>query len=1009
MIQKLKRLLNLKVLVILILAGGMIYFDQASGIKLGLDLKGGSQLDYLVDLSKVPAEDQDQVVEGVQEVIRKRVDSLGVSEPNIYLSKVGTETHVVVELAGITDLEEAKATVGKTIQLEFREQNTEVDPNQVAEAQSGATAFYNAVLAGEDFATKGAAEAKTLGDKVSFSQEELNAVDNLSEDLKKAVEGKEVGALIAPTEMSDGYTIGADGQLQVLKGFTVIQITGRDKQTVEEKIEPEVSARHILVSYKGATKSTSERTKAEAKAKAEDLLKQIQGGTPLADLATSNSDDSGSAAKGGDLGSFKKGVMAPEFEEAAFALNKDGISEIVETEFGFHIIQVYDKIEASVQSKDVDRIAYNKISYSTSPIAWKQTPALTGEHFKHADVSFNQAYQPMVDITFTSEGAKLFEEVTGRNVGKPLAIFVGGELISSPNVNEAISGGQAQISGNFSIEEAQQLARDLNTGAIPAPISLVGQYNISATLGAEALQQSAFAGIIGLLVLMVWMLAYYRIPGLIANVALLIYCAILLGLIKIALPTALALLLGLGLFIALTYMILANKDSAGEKLVSFLLACVVLFFMTFVLSSQVTLTLAGIAGVILSIGMAVDANILIFERIKEELNEEKSLMEAINEGFHRAWDSIRDSNFSSLITCAILFYFGSSIIRGFALNLALGILVSMFSAITLTYTFLQFTAQSKTLEKKLWLFGKTKQKGHLNLPFIKLTKVWAGLSGILVLGSFLAVGVFGLNLGLDFTGGTLLEVKMGDETLAPQNVNLGADYGTPHIVKTDQGSFIMRMRTLSEEEHQALLTSLKSSYGEVEEIRFTTVGPSIGTSLKHKAALALAITLIMIVLYIAFAFRRVPKEVSPWRFGVAAIAALVHDIIVLIGSFVVLGHFFNFEIDALFITALLTIMGFSVHDTIVVFDRMRENLRFREANESLAVTADRALNQTLARSVNTSLSALITILALVFFGAETLKPFVIALTIGIIVGTYSSIFIASPLLVWWSEKVQAKR
>jgi SecD/SecF fusion protein len=512
-----------------------------------------------------------------------------------------------------------------------------------------------------------------------------------------------------------------------------------------------------------------------------------------------------------------------------------------------------------------------------------------------------------------------------------------------------------------------------------------------------------------LIVLMVWMLAYYRIPGLIANLALLIYCAILLGLIKIALPTALALLLGLGLFVALTYMILANKDSGGEKLVSFMLACVVLFFMTFVLSTQVTLTLAGIAGVILSIGMAVDANILIFERIREELNEGKSLGEAINEGFHRAWDSIRDSNFSSLITCAILFYFGSSIIRGFALNLALGILVSMFSAISLTYTFLQFTAQSKTMQKNLWLFGKTEQKKELNIPFIGLTKVWAGISAVLITASFLAVGIFGLNLGLDFTGGTLLEVKVGDENLTPQTIELGGDYGTPHIVKTDQGSFIMRMRTLSEEEHQTLLSSLEASYGEVEEIRFTTVGPSIGDSLKNKAILALSITLVMIVLYIAFAFRRVPKEVSPWRFGMSAIAALIHDIIILIGSFVVLGHFFGFEIDALFITALLTIMGFSVHDTIVVFDRMRENLRFREANEGLAVTADRALNQTLARSVNTSLSALIMILALVFFGAESLKPFVVALTIGIVVGTYSSIFIASPLLVWWNEKAQAKR
>jgi preprotein translocase SecF subunit/protein-export membrane protein SecD len=1057
--SKIKKLLAGKVLFILLAAAGLSYLNTVEDFSLGLDLKGGTQLDYVLDLSDVEEIDRDEIVEGTQEIIRKRVDSLGVAEPQIYISNVGDEYHIIVELAGIDDVEEAKDVVGKTIQLEFKEVNTEPSEDQVAWATIQAQEAYDTLASGVSFEEWTTIETEEWGDQVrtvsevDISMNEMNPID--AEILANA----EVGSLIGPLQGDDGYTFSASGQLQLLQGVSVFQVTNRFSEEETVETTESVSARHILIAYDESDASAKvERTQEEAQNLANELLVRIQNGESLADLAIEFSDDT-SAETGGDLGNFERGQMVDAFEEASFNLEIGGISEVIETNYGYHIIEVYDRTEAGTEVGQVDYISYNKISYSTTPPEWKEEAALTGEHFKHADVNYNQAYQPYVSINFTDEGAELFEALTAANIGNPIAIFVGGELISAPTVQTAISGGQAQITGTYTLEEAQILARDLNTGAIPAPIELSGQYTISSSLGAEALNQSMQAGLIGLILLGLFMLVYYRIPGLLANLALVTYSVLMIFLLKFALPIWLALFIGVTVFGILVHLINKNDDSGGEKFISLLLSCIVLFFLIFVLSSPVTLTLAGIAGVILSIGMAVDANVLIFERMKEELRAGHDLHKSIDEGFKRAWDSIRDSNFSSLITCAILFYFGSSIIRGFALNLALGILLSMFSAIMLTRTFLHAAAETK-LSKNLWLFGKAKNEKTFKLEIIKNSKIWAGISTLLLTSSIVVIALFGLNFGLDFTGGTMMELApktesateveltedipslttettlealedttedtteetnteaQSDEqnsTFNPQTISdelielgleLEADFGNPQVVTTDQNSVLIRIKHVSEEEHDAILNKLNSIYGELEEIRFTTVGPTIGETLKQKAIWALAITLFMIVIYIAFAFRKIPKEVSPWRFGLCAIAALVHDVLIVLGVFVILGYTMDVEIDALFITALLTIMGFSVHDTIVVFDRVRENLIFRKNDDNLEISTNRALNQTMARSLNTSISTLITIVALLLLGAESIKMFVLALTVGILAGTYSSIFVASPLLVWWNNRAK---
>jgi SecD/SecF fusion protein len=460
------------------------------------------------------------------------------------------------------------------------------------------------------------------------------------------------------------------------------------------------------------------------------------------------------------------------------------------------------------------------------------------------------------------------------------------------------------------------------------------------------------------------------------------------------------------------------------------------------LKTSVVLTLAGVAGIILSIGMAVDANILIFERVKEELRAGKPLKTAIDTGFIRAWSAIRDSNFSTLLTCGILFYFGSSIIRGFAFNLAAGILVSMFTAITITRTLLLGFVGGR-LAKNVKLFGGSEKKKERNFTFIKYSKIWLGISGTLVVVSIVSMFAFGLNLGIDFTGGTLLEFQfnetMNKEELATTLNEIGKELeatpaestATPEasdvneialsstvdsssvdlehiqILNSGENGFIVKTKYMSSEAHTEILKLMKEKLPEFTEPRFTTIGPTIGATLLSKAMTAIIFTLIMIIIYIGIAFRKITKELSSWKFGATAIAALAHDVIIVTGLFVILSQFFNVEIDALFITAMLTVFGYSVNDTIVVYDRLRENM-LASKGEDIETITDKAMNQTMARSINTSLSTVITLIAVLILGSNAIFFFILALTAGTIIGTYSSIFTASPLLVAW-EKWQNRK
>lgn len=392
--------------------------------------------------------------------------------------------------------------------------------------------------------------------------------------------------------------------------------------------------------------------------KAEEVLaKALKPDADFAKLAKNNSDDPGSAEDGGSLGEFVEGAMVPEFNDVVFGDAKVGevYPELVQTDFGYHIIKLEDRQDAE-SDEDIAKATASHILFATE----SETPVqlgpnyedteLTGEQLDRADVVFDpNTGLPTVSLTFNDSGRELFAQITREHLGETVAIYLDGEIISAPVVQSEITNGEAVISGDFTLDESKELAQRLNAGALPVPIALVSQQTVGPTLGQASIEHSVFAGVLGLVLLSIFMIGYYRLPGVLAVGALVIYSLLVLAAFKLW---------------------------------------------------PVTLTLAGIAGFILSIGMAVDANVLIFERMKEELRAGKSVNHAIDDGFKRAWLSIRDSNASSLITCLILYWFGTSIIRGFAITLAIGIALSMFSAITITRTFLHFFGA-----KNPWWYG----------------------------------------------------------------------------------------------------------------------------------------------------------------------------------------------------------------------------------------------------------------------------------------------------------------
>jgi len=665
---------------------------KADAFRLGLDLQGGTHLVYRADVSNVPAGDETSALEGVRDVIERRINAFGVSEPLVQTNKTNNE--IIVELAGVKNVDEAIKMIGETPTLEFKEQGTATTSSdqtkkvteQNAASEKKAEEALGKIISNGDFAKIGAQYDETG----KFSADG-KWIDSTSEpEVVAKIQSLKVGGVTDIVETSNGYVIAK------LLGKRVAQ------DSVTNQPKKEVKASHLLISYKDATNSTSTITKEEAYAKIKALKDEA---TPqnFAKLVKENSTEPGAKDTGGELGWFASGSMVKAFNDEVFAQKVGTISDIVETEFGYHLI--YKEAERDLQEYQVQEISVNKAQTEINlddQGNWVST-SLTGKYLQRSSVQFDsRSNEPEVSLQFDTDGAKLFEEITGRNVGKPVAIFLDGEIISSPTVDEKISGGEAVISGKFTLAEAKTLSQRLNAGALPVPITLVSQQTVGATLGQKSINNSLQAGLWGILLVALFMIIYYRLPGLVSVVALAIYTVLLLAIFKAW---------GMILLIILVFIIAFAQLTGGSlitALVVFALLIAGALKLTAFRSLPVTLTLPGLAGVILSVGMAVDANILIFERFKEELRSGKPIHKAIELGFNRAWLSIRDGHVATIITCLILIYFSTSMVKGFAITLMFGVIMSLFSAITVTKNILLLLPE-KWLENK-WLSGVKRPK-----------------------------------------------------------------------------------------------------------------------------------------------------------------------------------------------------------------------------------------------------------------------------------------------------------
>jgi len=618
--------------------------------KLGLDLQGGTQLIYEADLNNIKDSEKSDAMEGVRDVIERRVNAFGVAEPIVQINKAQGNWRILVELAGVKDVKEAIKMIGETPLLEFKEQNTDPKRELTAAEKKDMEAYNKTAKAKAEKALKASKKGQ---DFISLVQEYGENADQ-----------KESNGDLGWIREKSQYKIFYDKAKEIGKGDVlpeIVELPGSYHVmmvTDERESGTEVKASHILICYKGATRCDKETSKEDALKEIQDIKAKVTTDNFFV-TAKANSTEPGADKSGGDLGWFTQGQMVKDFEDVVFAMAKGTISDVVETEFGYHLIYKEDErplVEYRISQVYIDKQTEAEILPPQEE--WKVT-GLTGKQLKTSSVQFSQQTSlPMVALEFNDEGKKLFGEITERNVNKQVAIFLDGEVISAPRVNESIKDGKAVIEGDFTVVEAKTLSQRLNAGALPVPISLISQQTIGASLGSESLAQSLKAGLVGLLLVVLFMIGFYRLPGVLATIALLIYGVIILFAFK---------------------------------------------------SVPVTMTLAGIAGFILSVGMAVDANVLIFERIKEEIRLGKPLGTCIDEGFKRAWPSIRDGNYTTIITSIILFWFGSSTIKGFALTLVIGVLVSMFSAIVVTKQFMAAFAKTEWAAKHLWFMG-VKQK-----------------------------------------------------------------------------------------------------------------------------------------------------------------------------------------------------------------------------------------------------------------------------------------------------------
>ncbi|MBF0386702.1 MAG: protein translocase subunit SecD [Candidatus Omnitrophica bacterium] len=580
------------------------------------------------------------------------------------------------------------------------------------------------------------------------------------------------------------------------------------------------------------------------------------------------------------------------------------------------------------------------------PLLVESKAVMQGDSVSDAKIDFDQSsFYPKISLTFNSQGAKDFAELTQKHVGERLAIVMDGDILSAPNIREPILTGTAEITGQFTDQESSMLALALRSGSLPCPMSIEEERTIGPLLGKDSIDAGIKAMLIGTLAVFAFMIFYYFIGGVIASFALFLNLLItigIMGFISIMMP-----------------------------------------------GSMVTLTLPGIAGLALTLGMAVDANVLINERIREELDNGKALGTAINAGYERALSAIIDSNLTTIIAAFMLFQFGSGPIKGFAITLTIGLMASLFTAVYVTRTVFMFLMEQGLIKSlpMMRLIGVTKIDFLKRAPFFIAVSFLISVAGLgsLVMKKDQAYGI-------DFAGGQVQEYHFAKAVSAEAIRRVIKDSGVKDAViqQFDKAPENVIIRT-SEDSYDKVQAAFKAEFKDIkiDTMRIEKVGPVVGKHLREQAVWALLLALAGIMIYVGFRFKH-------FDFAVAGVIALLHDVLIAMGLTVLFGR----QIDLLVITALLTVAGYSINDTIVIYDRVRENFLRTGRKGTLSEVINLSINQTLGRTLLTSFVTMLVVFSLFFMGGEVLNTFSLTLLIGFSAGIYSTIFVVSPIVVW---------
>ena len=584
---------------------------------------------------------------------------------------------------------------------------------------------------------------------------------------------------------------------------------------------------------------------------------------------------------------------------------------------------------------------------------------LEGDVITEASNDYDDRGRPEVTMNMNPEGARKWKNLTAANVGRPVAILLDNLVYTAPNVQNEIPNGRSSISGNFTVEETKDMANVLKAGKLPAPTNIVEENVVGATLGSEAVSAGVLSSIIGILLVLAFVVFYYNRAGVIADIALIVNLFFLMGVMA---------------------------------------------------SLGAVLTMPGIAGIVLSIGMAVDANVLIFERIKEELALGKTFKQAVADGFQNALSSIIDSNVTTFLTGIVLFIFGTGLILGFATTLIIGILTSLFAAIFITRLMLEYYIRNgKTLSfTSSWAKNLFKDS---DFDFVSRRKLYYTVSSVIIGLGIISAVFRGFGLGVDFKGGRSYVIRF-EKTVSTDDVRNALEPvlgGSPEVKTyggTGIGSNQVKVTTpyLVDDNSQGAdkkaeatvyqgLSSIKGNPAKIESSQ--KVGPTIAYDLLTSALWSILLAVGVVFLYILIRFKKL-------AFGYGAVVAMFHDVLIILAIFSIFNGIlpFSLDVDQAFVGALLTIMGYSMNDTVVVFDRVREYLAENKGKkESIASIINNALNSTLSRTAVTGFSTILVLLVLFIFGGETIRGFSFAMLIGVIVGTYSSLFVATPIVV----------